>query len=172
MLKHAFCLEAGAYPRLLETFKSLESPGAKAVLIHLASGEFYFFPPDIEDKITVPNGKYYTREDRSLLTKEDFEVLFEKVDEFSTHVFTDLFAYAFEDMYGYPYGSFRSVTDYNGDSMFFFAGTFPFPENHIYDNLRQLTREKYKEQLEEFFSTLTGEKQKLELAMCEEYIKE
>lgn len=72
--------------------------------------------------------------------------------------------------YGYPTHAFKSCIDYNGDRMFYLSAQFPFSESE--KALASLTREKYQEQLVEFFSILEGEPVSLELCTVEEYIKE
>lgn len=79
--------------------------------------------------------------------------------------------YCFEKKYGYPYNSFVSVSDYDGNAMIFCSAKWP-PEKYN-EALAILTEEKLRDQLREFLSEvidLDVSNQMLE--MCEEYIKE
>lgn len=78
----------------------------------------------------------------------------------------------FEEKYGYPAGSFRSVSDYDGNVMLFCNSQWP-PEEYN-QALAELTEEKLEKQMREFLVEVTGDKEfaACELEICEEYVKE
>lgn len=76
----------------------------------------------------------------------------------------------FANEYGYPAEAFRSLMDYNGDFMFYCNATFPFPEG--WESLMKLSETVYQQQLDDFFTRLTGEECHMKLETCEEYVKE
>ena len=86
------------------------------------------------------------------------------------YMYLEAIAEIFRRKYGYPKKTFRCVSDYDGDKMFYCCASFPLPEDS--GALLQLTEEKYKAQLEELIGNLTGENIEVELEICEEYIKE
>lgn len=80
--------------------------------------------------------------------------------------------YCFEKCYGYPMGSFVSVSDYDGNVMIFCHSKWP-PK--VYNQaLAELTEEKLAKQLKEFLTNIMvgDDLDDFELEWCEEYIKE
>ena len=152
-------------------FDDLTDNMDKAMLIILADDNGYLYDRKMADKYkSDPKGR--GRTDWTRISKEDLHILAESYKN-DGYMYEALFARVFEYENSYPFGSFVSINDYNGDNMFYCSADFPFPEGDKYDNLRSLTEEKYKEQLEEFFSKLKGERvvfSKIEI--CEEYVKE
>ena len=80
---------------------------------------------------------------------------------------SDLFARE----YGYPEDMFRSVLDYDNNVMLYIPAGFPYSEKAD-KRFRELTEEKFIEQLNEFVKNITGEDDKHELDICEEWWKE
>ena len=73
--------------------------------------------------------------------------------------------------YNYPYDAFKSLTDYNNDTMLFCNATFPIKKGH--ESLINLTEEVYIKQLNEFFGLLVSKWKNIDkLDLCEEFIKE
>lgn len=78
----------------------------------------------------------------------------------------------FSAEYGYPKGAFRSLIDYNGDSMFYCDMQLPLPDGDKWKIMGTLTESVYQGLLNDFFSRLTGKETKIKIEHCEEYIKE
>lgn len=78
----------------------------------------------------------------------------------------------FEEKYGFPRGSFDSVTDYDDDVMIFCCMQWPPKEYN--EALATLTEDKLEKMLQEFLVEATGneEYRTKKLEICEEYIKE
>lgn len=79
--------------------------------------------------------------------------------------------WCFEKRYGYPFGSFRSVSDYDDNVMIFCNSLWPPKEYN--KNLAELTEEKLEKQLQEFLTEITGDSRYADkkLELCEEYDK-
>lgn len=80
--------------------------------------------------------------------------------------------YCFEKRYGYPMGSFVSVSDYDGNAMIFCYSKWP-PK--VYNQaLAELTEEKLAKQMKEFLLDIITDDdlEDFKLEWCEEYIKE
>ena len=76
----------------------------------------------------------------------------------------------FANEYGYPPEAFRSLMDYNGDYMLYCCATFPFPEE--WESLTHFSEAVYQQQLDDFFTRLTGKECHMSIEVCEEYVKE
>lgn len=79
--------------------------------------------------------------------------------------------YCFEKHYGYPFDSFVSLSDYNGDIMIF--SNLMWPPKNYNQRLAELTEEKFEKQLQEFLEDITGNPlyAHYPLEICEEYQK-
>lgn len=78
----------------------------------------------------------------------------------------------YEYKYGYPFGSFRSCSDYNGDKMFYCNIKYPLKDYN--SKISTLTEATYLSELKDFFYSLTEDDyyNNVQLDFCEEYIKE
>lgn len=74
--------------------------------------------------------------------------------------------------YGYPFGCFKGVCDYDDNIMFYCCVKYPPKEYN--KALGELTEDVFLKQLREFLCDLLGDDyySTVELALCEEYIKE
>lgn len=86
----------------------------------------------------------------------------------AANVFELLFCYR----YGYPFGCFKGVSDYDDNIMFFC--NLQFPPKEYNKKLLELTEEVFIKELREFFSDFLDDDyyKTVELEICEEYIKE
>ena len=78
----------------------------------------------------------------------------------------------FSAEYGYPKDAFRSLRDYNGDSMFYCDTQLPLPDGEEWKIMGTLTESIYQKLLNDFFSRLTGKEMHMKIVYCEEYVKE
>ena len=103
-------------------------------------------------------GAYYFEE-------EDF------FEDFHNRIIANGMHCCFEKRYGYPFGSFRSVSDYDDNVMIFCNSLWPPKEYN--KNLAELTEEKLEKQLQEFLTEITGDSRYADkkLELCEEYTK-
>lgn len=74
--------------------------------------------------------------------------------------------------YGYPFGCFKGISDYDDNIMFYCCVKYPPKEYN--KALGELTEDVFLKQLREFLCDLLGDDyySTVELALCEEYIKE
>lgn len=89
-------------------------------------------------------------------------------DKVAANTFELLFCHRF----GYPFGCFKGISDYDGNIMFFCNLQFP-PEKYN-KKLSELTEDVFIAELREFFSDFLDDDyyKTVELEICEEYIKE
>ena len=86
----------------------------------------------------------------------------------AANIFELLFCYR----YGYPFGCFKGISDYDDNIMFFC--NLQFPPKQYNKKLSELTEEVFIKELREFFSDFLDDDyyKTVELEICEEYIKE
>ena len=100
----------------------------------------------------------------------------EEFDENYGAYFSDIAANTFEIFfcfrYGYPFGCFKGISDYDNNIMFFC--NLQFPPKKYNKKLSELTESIFIKELREFFSDLLDDNyyKTVELEICEEYIKE
>ena len=77
----------------------------------------------------------------------------------------------FAAKYGYPPDAFESCKDYEENQMLFCTAMIPLPAG--WESLQTLTEEKFLQQLNEFFSLITGGEQEAfqKLELCERWTK-
>ena len=98
-----------------------------------------------------------------------YELPVERVDMiFSDKYFLELtilngLSFLFSEKYGYPLYTFASGMDYNGDYMFYLKSNYV---SYLSDE-----KNKYQDQLNEFFTILEGKPVKIEIQEVEEYTK-
>lgn len=102
--------------------------------------------------------------------------LLEELAYDEAYILINTLHYCFEKKYNYPYNSFVSVSDYDGNVMFFC--NIKWPPQEYRKELAELTEEKLKKQMQDFLSeVIDWESSESEMAdmsfeVCVEYVKE
>lgn len=78
----------------------------------------------------------------------------------------------FEIEYGYPLGTFRSVQDYDDNTMMYLRRMFPFSDPELTKRFSGISEDDLENEMNEFMRKVTGENMEYQIEVCEEWWKD